>query len=454
MRQLQGVLWTKGTLLTPQHLQVQDRYVRDLVDFKLSSMLHRPWGLHRLEVDREALAAGTFALSEAAGVLPDGLPFDVPEADPAPPSLALDEMEADGEDGGTVIHLSVPRERPGAKNVAGAHQGEDARYFAETVLLRDENTGSGEKPVQLARKNLRLLEEGMHGEGGSSLPVARLTRNASGEFELDPTFVPPLLDFRANEHLMSVTRRLVEVLASRTAELAGARRQQGAGLADFGVSDVASFWLLYTLNSHLPVFRHLFEARGGHPARLFESMLQLAGALTTFSTDIHPRDLPAYDHGDPGDCFRTLDDQVHRLLATVIPQRHAALPLKRLEGARHATALDQDRYLRATQAFLAVRSSAPQEDVLRKVPQLVKVSSGDRIEQLIKQALPGITLRHVASPPEALPVQLDYVYFELERSGEDWDAVLQARNLAAYVPSDLPEAQLELVLLLPPEDEG
>lgn len=452
MRQLRGVLWTKGTLLTPQHLQVQDRHVRDLMDFKLSSMVYRPWGLSRLEVDREALAGGTFSLAEVAGVFPDGLAFDVPGGDPPPASLPLDDVEEDGEGEGVVIHLSVPQERPGSRNVADAQRVEDARYFAETVLLRDENTGAGEKPVQLARKNLRLMEGAARAEGGSSLPVARLVKNEAGEFELDPAFVPPLLDFRASEHLESMARRLVEVLAARTSDLAGGRRQQGAGLADFGIADVASFWLLYTLNTHLPVFRHLFEARGGHPARLFEQMLHLAGALTTFSTEIQPRDLPAYDHANPGACFRALDDQVHRLLATVIPQRHASLPLRHMEGARHAVALDQDRYLEATQVFLAVRSSAPHEEVLRKVPQLVKVSSGDRIEQLIKHALPGVALRHAPDPPEALPVKLDYVYFELEARGEDWDAILQARNLAAYVPSDLPDAELELVLLLPPEE--
>ena len=30
MKQLQPVIWTKGTLLTPQHLQVQDRYAEDI----------------------------------------------------------------------------------------------------------------------------------------------------------------------------------------------------------------------------------------------------------------------------------------------------------------------------------------------------------------------------------------------------------------------------------------
>src|SRR5436853_4989806 len=37
---------------------------------------------------------------------------------------------------------------------------------------------------------------------------------------------------------------------------------------------------------------------------------------------------------------------------------------------------------------------------LRRAPQLVKVSSGNHIDQLIKQALPGLELVHVANRSE------------------------------------------------------
>jgi predicted component of type VI protein secretion system len=39
----------------------------------------------------------------------------------------------------------------------------------------------------------------------------------------------------------------------------GVRRQKNLSLADFGTADIAQFWLLYTVNSHLPEFNHLFE---------------------------------------------------------------------------------------------------------------------------------------------------------------------------------------------------
>jgi type VI secretion system protein ImpJ len=88
-------------------------------------------------------------------------------------------------------------------------------------------------------------------------------------------------------------------------------------------------------------------------------------------------------------------------------------------------------------------------DLIRRVPQLVKIGSASHLEQLIKQALPGMPLTHLPSPPSAIPVKLQYQYFSLSQSGVAWESVQRARNLGAYVPSDFPNAQLELLILLP-----
>ena len=98
------------------------------------------------------------------------------------------------------------------------------------------------------------------------MKIARVTRTDSGILQLDPVFVPPLLDIAANDYLMSILRRLLEILIAKSATLSGMRRQKSQGLADFSASDVANFWLLYTVNTFLPQMRHLFEVRRGHPA--------------------------------------------------------------------------------------------------------------------------------------------------------------------------------------------
>ena len=451
MATLDPVLWTKGTLLTPQHLQAQDRYLDEVLRFQLAALTFCPWGFARVAVDRAALAGGTCVLTAVAGRFPDGLLFDAPGSDPLPAPRPLD--TAWGQDQRALtVYLAVPEYRPGARNVVagtgngGAGGTTTARWRAEEQVARDETTGLAERPIQIARPNLRLLLEGEPLEGYTALPVARLVRSAAGAVALDPAFVPPLLDLAASETLGGAARRLAERVAAKAGSLAGGRRQRNQGLADFSVTDVASFWLLYTLNTHLPALRHLAEVRRGHPSALWEAMTALAGALLTFAPASRP--LPMYEHLRPGECFGQLEARLLELLETAVPETAIALPLRLVRPGVQAVAVDQERWLSAPQWYLAVSASMRQADLVPRVLHGCKVGSADVVDTLIRQALPGLELAHVPQPPPSVPVKLDHLYFALRRAGPAWDAVVRARNLAVYVPAELLDARLELVITL------
>lgn len=450
MRQLQSVLWSKGVLLSPQHLQTQDRFLEGLLDFQLGSLSFCPWGFSRLEVDREALVGGVVKLNVASGIFPDGLLFDIPDPDPSPESKTLEPHWIPDQETLTVS-LAIPEYQFGDKNVSSPDQDARTRYVSRMVHRRDENDGSAEKPIQVAGKNFLLVTEAESSHGLSRIPAVRVRRSSTGEVELDPEFVPPLLDFSASDHLVAIARRLMEILRTKSSSLSGLRRRRNKGLADFGVSDVANFWLLYTVNTYLPELRHLVETRRGHPARLYSSMLGLAGALTTFSGNIQPGDLPAYDHGDLTDSFNRLDRQVRELLETVVPSNWDSIELTSQEASFYSASIEQDRYLSAPQIYLAVKTDLGAAELLENM-HLVKISSGDQVKTLIHQALPGVRLTHVPNPPNAIPVKSEYEYFTLERSGPHWDAVRVGRRLTAHVPSELPNPRMELVFILPGDE--
>src|SRR5262249_373159 len=138
MRQLQPVVWSKGTFLTPQHLQTRDRFLESVLQFRLKALNFCPWGLQQLQVNREALGGGNFALGRAVGMRPDGLPFDIPDSDPAPapkPLEALFEPEQTTVD----VYLAIPHHRERGINVSIMESNADTRYLSEVVNLRDEN---------------------------------------------------------------------------------------------------------------------------------------------------------------------------------------------------------------------------------------------------------------------------------------------------------------------------
>ena len=125
-----------------------------------------------------------------------------------------------------------------------------------------------------------------------------------------------------------------------------------------------------------------------------------------------------------------------------------SLPLKAIRPTLHAVAIDQAKWLEAPQWFLAVSAPLRQQELIPKVLQGCKVGSADVVDTLIRQALPGIELAHVSSPPAAVPVKLDFQYFAIRKAGGAWDAISRARNLAVYLPAELVDARFELVIVL------
>ncbi len=459
MRQTQGVLWTKGVLLNPQHLQLQDRYLEDKLAFHVSSLSFCPWGFLDYDIDADALSGGQFRLSRASGLMPDGLVFDIPAADGPPPPRDVDEHWKPDQTR-MAIYLAIPELVDGGRNVGSEAGDTSARFSPEILSVRDENTGRAEKDILVARKNFRILFENEAMEGSTLMQVARLVRTPAGETTLDTTYVPEILDISASDHLMSITRRLVEILTAKATELGGIRRQRGQ-VADFGRLDIAHFWLLYTVNSHLPVFRHLLaetgrpRAAGGpgprraHPVELFRAMAEMAATLMTFAPGRHPRDLPSYDHDRLSECFTELDGLLRELLETAIPTNCVTLPLERMDTSLYATSLDDDRHLSAVQAYLAVTTEMDQARLIKKAADWIKVGSRDQIRDLLGQAVSGVALRHQPTPPNEVPLKTGCQYFHLETSGPRWSAILRSRSLAAWVSSEIPDPHLELVLLLP-----
>jgi type VI secretion system protein ImpJ len=448
MKQLQPVLWTKGTFLTPQHLQLQDRFLEDSLNFRLQALKFCAWGFSELVLDQELLADGQLAISRASGIFPDGLLFDIPGSDQPPPSKALAEFFDPGVRD-LDIYLTVPDYREKGLNVSAVGRTGGSRYLAEITTVRDDNTGTGEKPVQIARKNLRLLAANETREGSSGLRIANVQRTEAGAFRLNTRLVPPLLEVRASDYLLGLVNGLLEILSAKSSQLAAGRRQKNLSLADFTASDIANFWLLYTVNSHIPVLSHLLQGQRCHPEELFSALTALGASLTTFSTTIRPRDLPMYDHLNLSKVFTDLDEKLRLLLETVVPTNVVSLPLKHVNNTIYATAIEQDKYLNNTRMYLAISAETAEDSIIRKVPQMVKVCSATHIEQLISNALPGVTLTHLPNPPSAIPVKMKYQYFSLNQSGAAWESVTRARNFAAHVPGDFPNPQMELLILLP-----
>lgn len=454
MSKPQKVVWTKGMFLMPQHFQAQDEYFEECLHFRASASNFANWGLSGLGIDEASLVNGLFTLRHCEGVLPDGLLFNMPASDELPEGRQVEEFFPPTQE--TLdVYLAVPETRPLAKNYSlgpSSNQASNghtsARYVADTRMVIDATLGSDEKPIQVGTKSFRLLFGGENLDGFTSLRIAQVSRNAAGGYVLAPKFVPPLLDIVASDYLMMLARRQVEVLTAKSATLTLPRKQRGRDVADFTTTEVANFWLLHTVNSYLPELKHIWKVRRGHPDVLYRAMLRLAGALTTFTISQNVRDFPDYDHNSLGECFTALDVRVRDLLETVLPSKCVTIPLELTDKLVWSGSIVDERYLKDSQFILSVSCRMPVDELIAKFPRLAKMSSPNETPRLVRNSLPGVSMRHLPSPPSAVPVKLDNQYFSLVQSGGLWDSITQARAVSVFVPSEIAEPKMELLVVL------
>src|SRR2546422_7061242 len=212
MKHLTRVVWFEGMHLGPHHFQAQNRYFEDSIHFATTSLCFAPYGLIGWALNNEALRNGTLALLHARGVFPDGLPFNMPESDALPPARNIADSISPIRDS-AIVMLGIPRRNTDGLNIDESNSTMNgARYSPEVRPLHDENTGRDEKPIKIARKNIRLLLDDEVSEEIVPLPIARVKRNGAGHLMFDSDFVPPCLNFGGSDRLMDMLRRLIEIL--------------------------------------------------------------------------------------------------------------------------------------------------------------------------------------------------------------------------------------------------
>lgn len=444
---LSRVVWSEGMHLGPHHFQVQNRYFESLVHFTSSALAMEPWGLAGIQVDTDALRNGIFTLVHARGLFEDGLAFLIPEQDQAPEPRILGDIFPPMDDF-LDMHLAVaPLDPKGPNCTPSTMPPNGLRYLANEVQIPDELTGADPKSIQVGRKNLRLLSAAESG-GQLTIPIARVRRETANQFALDPNFIPPLLRIQASERLMVLLRRIVDMMEERANQMVRPKDLAAGTAAGFSAEGISNAWFLHCVNAAISPLRHLLMQQTAHPEELYVEMSRLAGALCTFGLDSHPSSLPRYQHTNLTKVFADLDAHIRTHLELIVPSNCVRLQLKKAAQYFWEAAITDQRLLSHSRWILALRAKMGEADLLSGAPRLVKVCSKEFLPKLVSRALPGLTLKHLPSPPPAVSPRVDFQYFGIDRAGPCWDHMVATREVGLYVPGEIPEPDVELMVVL------
>jgi type VI secretion system protein ImpJ len=153
-----------------------------------------------------------------------------------------------------------------------------------------------------------------------------------------------------------------------------------------------------------------------------------------------------YDHDHLGECFEGLDRHVRAHLK-VFGDSRIAIPLQPVGQDTYSGAIHDQRVLDRSRWIFGIRSNIGEVELISRTAN-VKVCSLEFIEKLVRRALPGLELRHLPTPPAAVSPRAETEYFAVSKSGPCWDHIVKTRQVAVYVPGDIPQPELELLVIL------
>ena len=450
MKTLSRVVWSEGMHLGPHHFQLQSRYFEDVIHFATSSLWFGDYGIMGCQFDAEALRNGTLSLIHARGVFPDGLAFHMPECEPLPSARRMAELFPPMRDSVDIL-LTVPArsERGAICALNGDEITSSIRYIAEEVIRPDENTGGDEKPIAVGRKNIELKLDTEVDDQMVKLPIGRVRRDGSGNFILDQAFIPPCLTINASDRLMLLLRRIVEMLEEKARTVIKPKELAAGTTSGFSAQGISNAWFLHCVNSSIGPLRHLCFAKKPHPEEVFVELSRLGGALCTFGLDSHPSALPAYQHDNLAECMEQLEYHIRTHLELVVPSNCVHIPLKPAARYFYEGAITDQRVLSRSRWIFAIHTKRIGEaDLIESTPRLVKICSQEFLPRLVSRALPGLKMTHMPAPPPAVSPRLETQYFSVDKAGPCWEHMVTTSKLGVYVPGELPEPEVELMVVL------
>jgi type VI secretion system protein ImpJ len=436
------VVWSEGMFLRTQHFQQHDRYVERLVSRRVGGLVAHGWGVEALQIDRDLLAIGKFALASGHGVMRDGTPFVLPED--APPPMDVPETARDA-----TIYLTLPARRPGAAEILTDERSDAiARHVAKDVEVVDTVAGFNARAnIQIASLRLRYGIDGDELSGYVLLPVARVVEvRPDKSVVLDDAFIAPCLNCAAQSQLAGFIADINGRLYQRAEALAA--RVAGPGARGF--AEIAEFLVLQLVNRNLPLLSHLAaDAASQHPELLYRAFIELAGELSTFTTDSRrAAEFPPYRHDDLRATFAPVLADLRESLSKILAPTAIPIPLqKRKFGVQVAIIEDTGLFKSATFVTAVRASGMPIDALARQFPTQVKFAPVEQITAIVNSALPGIPLRALQVVPRQLPYVGNTLYFELDRNNSFWKQMERpggTGGLALHVGAALGEVELEL----------
>ncbi len=433
------VVWSEGMFLQPQHFQQHDRYIENTINGRSFGLTLFDWGFIGVKIDQQQLALGKFTLLECRGIFPDGTPFHLPEDDVLPLPIDISSEVQD-----SIIYLALPVIRNEAVEVDSEEETELlSRYHAKEFEVKDSYVGSGTRNViHVGNLHIRMAKAEEDRSSYVCIGIAKILECRTDKtIVLDEQYIPPMLNCSGSLVLQGYIEEIVGLIKTRGEALANLVNSGGTG----GVADVADFMLLQLVNKYEPLFRHFSFIDGLHPEVLYRYVIQLAGELASF-IDKSKRCImfEQYKHDDLMETYRPVMDVIRQYLNMVLEQNAIPIPLSGPKYGIYAGKIPDQNLIDNAVFVIAVKANVPPEMISNYFSPQTKIGPVEKIQQLVRSALPGITIHALPVAPRQLPYHAGFSYFELNKTSEMWQQLKSSGGIAVQIGGEFPGLEIEM----------
>ncbi|MGD8111516.1 type VI secretion system baseplate subunit TssK [Vibrio sp. TRT 21S02] len=432
------VIWNEGLFIKPQHFQQQQRYVEYHVDERMIAVSRYLYGISELSLNPEYLSFGRIAIERAVGVMPDGTVFRIPQEDEMPDALEIDDASLANQ----LIYLAIPLRSESLMEINWPDERGTGRYESRRLELRDVHTVQGDTTtIDVSPVKMQLMLEKEDRSSYASIAIARIReKRPDGSVVLDHDFIPCHYNVVGNDALHRFINEVSGLMRERAKNIA----QRISSPSQGGVADVSDFMLLQALNRLQPKMQHLAELRSLHPERLFESLASVCGELATFTDESRmPPNIPSYNHDMPGESFWPLIRNLRQSLSVVLEPRAVSIQLDKRKYGLMVAPIQDPQLMSDAEFIVAVKARMPLDELRRLFTQQTKVSSVEKIRELISLQLPGIPLVSLPVAPRQLPYHAGYTYYQLDKTSPAWNTVMNSSGFALHVAAAFEDLDLQ-----------
>ncbi len=423
------VHWGEGLFLRPHHFQASARRLRDAIRTSENWTCGYAYGLHRIEIDEDALMNWRVSLTSCHIRLQDGTHLRYPEDSSLDP-IAIPRDAFSSSESRAMVYLAIPRLQRGQRNADAEGEARRSRYSIQTIEVEDENAAGNAQHVEFRTCNARLLIGEEAAAGFDALPIMRLRLGTTAEAppEVDPDYVPPLLCCDAWDWLNNFLTRIYDRLSGTADRLASQMIDRGVAFESGHREDLERILQLHAVNTALGAVGHLPFVTGVHPFQAYSALCEVVGNLAIFTKGRRFPAVPQYDHDDLGTMFQGLG----RLLN--LGKEPAKSYIKRQfvgAGLQMQVRLEREWLEPSWSFFIGVESrlkSSEVEHLLSEQKLDFRVGSADEVDTIYRYARAGVRIARVSDAPRDFP-QASWTYWRIDRSSDPWLEVEKTLNL-------------------------